>query len=136
MLAYFSQKLLEKFTCEISGNVGEVSGIQADLSIRREGELPVAELKISGKGKLKTGQINSFSEQRRLEKKLGEQLAADLAETAKRLQEELGIDITNSFISLGGQERELYGIYRGRPDVYNSKVQQVFQVEVSMLNWE
>ncbi len=136
MLAYFSQNLLEKFTCEISGNVVEVSGIQADLSIRREGELPVAELKISGKGKLKTGQINSFSEQRRLEKKLGEQLAADLAETAKRLQEELGIDITNSFISLGGQERELYGIYRGRPDVYNSKVQQVFQVEVSMLNWE
>ncbi len=136
MLAYLSQNLLEKFTCEISGNVVEISGIQVSLSIRREGELPLAEVKISGKGKLKTGQMNSYSEQRRLEKKLGEQLTADLAEAAGRLQEELGIDMTNSFISLGGQDRELYGIYQGQPDAYNGKVQQVFQVEVSMLNWE
>lgn len=136
MLAYLSQNLLEKFTCEISGNVVEISGIQVNLSIRREGELPFAEVKISGKGKLKTGQMNSYSEQRRLEKKLGEKLTADLAEAAERLQEEHGIDMTNSFISLGGQDRELYGIYRGQPDAYNSKVQQVFQVEVSMLNWE
>lgn len=102
----------------------------------REGELPFAEVKISGKGKLKTGQMNSYSEQRRLEKKLGEKLTADLAEAAGRLQEEHGIDMTNSFISLGGQDRELYGIYQGQPDAYNGKVQQVFQVEVSMLNWE
>ena len=136
MLAYLSQNLLEKFTCEISGNVVEISGIQVSLSIRREGELPFAEVKISGKGKLKTGQMNSYSEQRRLEKKLGEKLTADLAEAAGRLQEEHGIDMTNSFISLGGQDRELYGIYQGQPDAYNGKVQQVFQVEVSMLNWE
>lgn len=136
MLAYLSQNLLEKFTCEISGNVVEIFGVQVNLSIRREGELPVAELKICGKGKLKTGQMNSFSEQRRLEKRIGETLAADLAEAAKRLQEGQGIDITNSFISLGGRNRELYGEYRWQPDGYNRKVQQVFQVEVSMLNWE
>ena len=44
--------------------------------------------------------------------------------------------MTNSYISLGGLNRKLYQIYRNVPDAYNREVQQVFQVDIEVLNWE
>lgn len=137
MKSFLCQNLLAKFTCEPAKNLAvEISNIRAKKTIAMEGELPVVTVKITGKGRLKTGQISSVSEQYQLEKKIEKQLTADLAETAERLQREHGIDVTNSYISLGSHNRSLYRIYRDFPDAYNQEVQQAFQVEINMLNWE
>lgn len=137
MKSFLCQNLLEKFTCEPAKNLAvEISNIRAKKTIAMEGELPVVTVKITGKGRLKTGQISSVSEQYQLEKKIEKRLTADLAETAERLQREHGIDVTNSYISLGSHNHSLYRIYRDFPDAYNQEVQQAFQVEINMLNWE
>lgn len=137
MKSFLCQNLLAKFTCEPAKNLAvEISNIRAKKTIAMEGKLPVVTVKITGKGRLKTGQISSVSEQYQLEKKIEKQLTADLAETAERLQREHGIDVTNSYISLGSHNRSLYRIYRDFPDAYNQEVQQAFQVEINMLNWE
>ncbi|MCI9174150.1 MAG: hypothetical protein HFH49_04265 [Lachnospiraceae bacterium] len=137
MKSFLCQNLLEKFTCEPSRNLAvEISNIRAKKTVTMEGNLPLVTVRITGKGRLKTGRISSVSEQYQLEKKIEKQLTADLAETAGRLQQEYGMDLTNSYISLGGQNRSLYRIYRDYPDAYNQEVQQAFQVEIDMLNWE
>ncbi len=137
MKSFLCQNLLAKFTCEPAKNLAvEISNIRAKKTIAMEGELPVVTVKITGKGRLKTGQISSVSEQYQLEKKIEKRLTADLAETAERLQREHGIDVTNSYISLGSHNHSLYRIYRDFPDAYNQEVQQAFQVEINMLNWE
>ena len=137
MEAFLSQGLLQKFICEPSRDlVVEISDIRVKKSMEQEGELPVVTVSITGKGRLKSGQVNSVSQRLRLEKKIEQQLAADLAGTGERLQQEFGIDMTNSYISLGGLNRKLYQIYRNVPDAYNREVQQVFQVAISMMNWE
>lgn len=137
MKSFLCQNLLEKFTCEPAKNlVAEISNIRAKKTIAMEGELPVVTVKITGKGRLKTGQISSVSEQYQLEKKMEKQLVADLAETAERLQQEYGIDLTDSYVSLGSQNRSLYRIYRDYPDAYAKEVRHAFQVEINMLNWE
>ena len=137
MKSFLCQNLLKKFTCEPAKNlVVEISDIRAKKTITLEGTLPVVTVRITGKGRLKTGQVSSVSEQYQLEKKIEKQLTADLAETAGRLQQEYGIDVTNSFISLGSKHRSLYRMYRNYPDAYNQEAQHVFQVEIAMLNWE
>lgn len=137
MKSFLCQNLLEKFTCEPSRNLAvEISNIRAKKTVTMEGNLPLVTVRIMGKGRLKTGRISSVSEQYQLEKKIEKQLTADLAETAGRLQQEYGIDLTNSYISLGGQNRSLYRIYRDYPDAYNQEARQAFQVEIDMLNWE
>ncbi len=137
MKSFLCQNLLKKFTCEPAENlVVEISDIQAKKTITLEGTLPVVTVRITGKGRLKTGQVSSVSEQYQLEKKIEKQLTADLAETAGRLQQEYGIDVTNSFISLGSKNCSLYRMYRNYPDAYNQEAQHVFQVEIAMLNWE
>ena len=137
MKSFLCQNLLKKFTCEPAKNlVVEISDIRAKKTITLEGTLPVVTVRITGKGRLKTGQLSSVSEQYQLEKKIEKQLTADLAETAGRLQQEYGIDVTNSFISLGSKNRSLYRMYRNYPDAYNQEAQHVFQVEIAMLNWE
>lgn len=137
MKSFLCQNLLKKFTCEPAKNlVVEISDIRAKKTITLEGTLPVVTVRITGKGRLKTGQVSSVSEQYQLEKKIEKQLTADLAETAERLQQEYGIDVTNSFISLGSKNRSLYRMYRNYPDAYNQEAQHVFQVEIAMLNWE
>ena len=114
----------------------EISGIKVKKSIAQEGETPVATVQITGKGRLKSGQLNSVSEQRQLEKKIEKQLTADLAETAEGMRKELGVDMANSYISLGGKNRALYRLYQGVPELYNRKVRQVFEVDITILNWE
>jgi hypothetical protein len=137
MKSFLCQNLLKKFTCEPTENlVVEISDIQAKKTITLEGTLPVVTVRITGKGRLKTGQVSSVSEQYQLEKKIEKQLTADLAETAGRLQQEYGIDVTNSFISLGSKNCSLYRMYRNYPDAYAKEAQHVFQVEIAMLNWE
>ncbi len=137
MKSFLCQNLLKKFTCEPAKNlVVEISDIRAKKTITLEGTLPVVTVRITGKGRLKTGQVSSVSEQYQLEKKIEKQLTSDLAETAGRLQQEYGIDVTNSFISLGSKNRSLYRMYRNYPDAYNQEAQHVFQVEIAMLNWE
>ena len=137
MKAFLSQDLLEKFTCEtIKNQVVEISNFQVSKNIKQKGEIPVVTISITGKGRLKTGQYNSVSEQYQLEKKIEKQLTADLMETAQKLKEEYGIDMTNSFVSLGGYNRELYEKYKDFPDTYNREVQHVFQVDISLINLE
>ena len=122
MKSFLCQNLLKKFTCEPAKNlVVEISDIRAKKTITLEGTLPVVTVRITGKGRLKTGQVSSVSEQYQLEKKIEKQLTADLAETAGRLQQEYGIDVTNSFISLGSKNRSLYRMYRNYPDAYNQE---------------
>lgn len=137
MESFLAQGLLERFTCEPAENeVVEISNIQVSCEIEEEGELPVVTVSIRGQGRLKTGQANSSSERYRLEEKVEKALMADLRETSQRLQENYGIDMVNSYLLLGGHNRELYGKYKDFAETYNREVQQVFRVDISLLNWE
>lgn len=137
MEAFLCQNLLEKFTCEsVKNEVVEISDIRVEKSITQEGEQPVVTVSIHGTGRLKTGQLNSTAEQYQLEKNMEKQILADLAETAERLNQDYGIDMTNSYVSLGGENRDLYYLYKNRADDYNREVQQIFQVDISLTSWE
>lgn len=137
MESFLAQGLLERFTCEPSEDeVVEVSGIRVSCQVEQKGDAPVVTVKIKGQGRLKTGQANSASERARLEEKAEQGLMASLQGTAKRLQEEYGIDMADSYLMLGGHNRGLYGKYRGLAETYNREVQHVFQVDISLLDWE
>lgn len=137
MKVFLSQNLLGKFTCEpTEEDAVEISDIQVSKAIEQQGDTPVVTVSITGQGRMKTGQVSSVSEQYQLERKIEKQLTADLLETAEELREAYEIDMTNSYISLGGHNRKLYEAYKDFPDTYNREAKQVFQVDISLLNWE
>lgn len=137
MEVFFCQGLLEKFTVEPAKNeVVEISDIQVNLHMKRENETPTVTVSISGKGKLKTGQISSPQQQYQLEQKIEKHLIADLQATAEKLTEKFGMDMTNSYLSLGGLDREIYNTYENLPDMYNEKVQHIFEVDINLMDWE
>lgn len=137
MEVFFCQGLLKTLTVEPSkSEVVEISDIQVSMNIKRQGEIPTVTVSISGKGKLKTGQISSAAQQYQLEQKINQHLTADLQATAEKLTEEFGMDMTNSYLSLGGLDRELYSVYENLPDMYNEKVQHIFEVDINLMDWE
>ena len=137
MESFLCQNLLQKFTCDLSEHVVvEISDIQTVLTVEESGGVPVATVSIKGKGRSITGKANSAAQEYQLEQKIEQRLTADLQETSNRLRREYGIDITNSYVSLGGQNRSLYRKYKDAPKDYNRQVQQVFQVDIELLNWE
>lgn len=137
MEAFLSQGLLERFTCEaIKQRVVEISGIQVTHTVSQAGDVPLVTVSVKGKGRLISGQASSAAEMKQIKERIERQLTTDLMETAQKFRQEYGIDMTNSYLSLGGHDRELYRSYQNMPELYNSEAQQVFQVEVSMMHWE
>lgn len=136
MQIFLCQNLLKTFICEPDENeAAEISNIRVSTSVENTGDMPLITVSIAGQGKMKTGQAASVGQQYQIEQRMEKRLTADLQQTAKKLQEEYGIDITNSYISLGGLNRELYQEYRNMPGEYNRNVQQVFEVDIEILNW-
>lgn len=136
MQVFLSQNMLERFECECEdGTTIEITDLQVKKQITKEEGVPVVTVAISGKGKI-LQQGKEIREQYQQEQQIEEQLVFELTKTAGKLQEKFGIDITNSYVALGGHSRELYEEYRNMPQTYGKTVQQVFQADIKILNLE
>lgn len=136
METFLCQNLLESFLCEPEWDeAAEVSNIQTVLSVDEAEGTPVVTVSIKGQGRMKTGQINSVGQQYQVAQRMEKHITADLQETAARLREEYGVDITNSYVSLGGLNRGLYWKYQNRPQEYNKSARHVFEVDIEILDW-
>lgn len=137
MEIFLCQNLLRKFTFELSEyEVAEISELQVSAAVEENEDVPVVTVSIKGKARMVTGRPSSSAQQYRLEGKIEKHLKADLQETAKKLRTEYAIDMANTYSSLGGLNRNLYRKYQGQPGVYNQKARQVFEVDISLLNWK
>lgn len=137
MEVFLSQNLLKHFSYECEdGTVIEISNIRVEQEIQEEEGVPVVKTSLVGKGKISQSVVLEDGEKYRLEKQVAEQLAFQLTKTANELQETYGVDITNSYIALGGHQRELYKKYDNMPKTYGKSVRHVFQAEITILNFQ
>lgn len=136
METFLCQNLLQTFLCEPEWDeAAEISNIQTVLSVDDAEGTPVVTVSIKGQGRMKSGQINSVGQQYQVAQRMEKHITADLQETAAKLREEYGVDITNSYVSLGGLNRGLYWKYQNRPEEYNKSVEHVFDVDIEILDW-
>ena len=136
MQVFLSQGLLETFTCEPDKEeVAEISNIRVTTSVEQEEGQPVVTVSITGQGRMKIGQANSVGQQYQMEQRMEQHILTGLQRCAGKLREEYEIDMTNSYISLGGLNRGLYQVYKNLPDEYSQNVQQMFEVDIEILNW-
>lgn len=136
METFLCQNLLESFLCEPDWDeAAEISNLQTVLSVDEAEGRPVVTVSIKGQGRMRTGQIHSVGQQYQVEQRMEKHIIANLQETAVKLREECGVDITNSYVSLGGLNRELYWKYQDRQEAYNQSVEHVFEVDIEILDW-
>lgn len=137
MEVFLSQNLLKRFICECEdGTIIEITDINIEKSIEEEQGIPVVTELISGKGKIYQESESSVQEKYRMERNIEQQLEFNLTKTGGNIQKEFGVDMTNSYISLGGYNRKLYEDYRNMPETYGKNVHHIFQVDISILNWK
>lgn len=137
MQVFLSQNRLKRFEYESEdGSIVEITDIRAEKQITKAEGIPVVTVSISGKARLLQPVGIDSRQQYQLEQKIEEELEFELTKTAGRLQKELGVDMTNSYIALGGHNRELYEQYVNKPETYGKTVQQVFRAEIKILNLE
>lgn len=137
MQIFLCQNLIETFLCELNQEeAAEILNIRVSVSVADDRDDPTVLVSVAGQGKLKAGQANSMGQEYQIEQRMEKRLMTNLQETAQKLQQEYGIDITNSYVSLGGYNRKLYQKYKNQPDAYNRNVRHLFEVDIDILNWE
>ncbi len=115
MQIFLCQNLIETFICELNQEeAAEISDIRVSVSVADD----------------------SMGQEYQIEQRMEKRLMTKLQETAQKLQQEYGIDITNSYVSLGGYNRKLYQKYKNQPETYNQSVHHLFEVDIDILNWE
>lgn len=137
MEVFLSQNLLKNFQYECEdGTIVEITDICVEKQITEEEGIPVVTVSVDGKGSICQSSQTDKRQQYQLEQQLEEQLEFELTETAGKLQKEKGIDMTNSYVALGGHNRSLYEKYLNMPETYGKAVQQVFQTDITILNFQ
>ncbi len=137
MQIFLCQNLIETFICELNQEeAAEISDMRVSVSVADDRENPTVSVSVFGKGKMKAGQASSMGQEYQIEQRMEKRLMTKLQETAQKLQQEYGIDITNSYVSLGGYNRKLYQKYKNQPETYNQSVHHLFEVDIDILNWE
>lgn len=134
MQSFLCQGQLESFLYTLeSGEVVEIQDMKTETAFTIEGENTVVTVEMTGKGKVKkVGEEASLEGQ--IRKRLNRQLEHDLIQTAAEWQKEPGVDITNSFIKLGGYDRELYQKYCQDYEGYLEQLVIDFQVDLKIVN--
>lgn len=96
---------------------GEVLCYHTKLSVEAEVAMPVENRK-----------------RKLLQKKISTEIATHLAQCAGNLSEAPGIDLTNSYSSLGMHKGGQYARYEEKPDAYRKDLTLDFRVDTTLLN--
>ena len=134
MKAFLCQGELRQFLYRLSsGEVLEIHGIRTDMKIAAEDDTAVVTVKLSGQARSKKNADRNLTN-RQLEQAVNQQLTESLMLESARLLLEQGIDISNSFIRLGGYQRALYGKYGRDKTTYQEHLNLQFEVDIKIAN--
>lgn len=135
MKAFLCQNLLSHFLYRLnSGEVLEIRNIKASMEIGPEEDGALVTIGLTGDAQVKMEGEGQAMTRGQLKKKLNRQLTESLTKTAEELLEEPGMDLSNSFIRLGGYHRELYKKYNQDYSNYLECLSLRFQVDMNMIN--
>lgn len=135
MKAFLCQGQLKQFLYHLnSGEVLQIENIKNHMAIQEMEGKTLVTIKLSGKASVKKDGENAGVTNRWLEKRLNEQLAYSLNQTAAELLEENSLDISNSYYKLGAYQRELYGKYQKDYSGYKENLMIQFLVEMEVIN--
>ena len=134
MKAFLCQGELRQFLYRLSsGEVLEIRGIRTDMKIVAEDDAAVVTVKLSGQAQSKKAGSRNLSN-RQLEQAVNQQLTESLMLGSARLLMDPGIDVSNSFIRLGGYQRTLYGQYGRDKAAYQEHLNLQFEVDIKIVN--
>lgn len=133
MKAFLCQDRIEHFLYQLNEDaVAEIQNIKREVTIDVQGNAPVVKIALKGDARRKKG--GDGMSPGKWKKQLDQQLEESLTQAAERLLEEPGMDVSNSFIMLGGYRRELYGQYREDYEGYLADLTILISVDMNFVN--
>ena len=138
MQVFLCQNQLEQFLYHLkTGEIVELQNIRAKTEITAGATLDdriVVTTILTGDAKQKKAGDSGTVALGWLQKQLNRQLKEELTITATELLASPGMDMSNSFVKLGGYERELYDRYQQDYTGYQKKLDLQFSVDMTVIN--
>lgn len=135
MKSFLCQGLLKHFLYQLSsGEVLEIRNIAVSMKIGQKDGRALVSAELSGDARMRKEGENQNQTRGQLLKKLNRQLAESMNQTAEKLQEEPGIDMTNSFIRLGGYSRSLYLQWKQDYEGYGKNMMIEFGSDMNLVD--
>lgn len=135
MKAFLCQDLLRRFLYRLdSGEVLQIEDMRTKMEIVPDGAQILIMVDLSGKAQLKKRGVKADVPRGQLQKRLNRQMSESLKRTAKQLWEEPGVDLTNSFIRLGGYNRSLYRQYGQSYEEYLQALTVDVRADLKLIN--
>lgn len=133
MKSFLAQNKVAHFLYQLSDStVVEIQNIHREVAITNQAGRPVVKVSLTGDARRKKG--GEEISRGKLTKLLNRQLEESLAGTAAELLMEPGMDISNSFLKLGGQDRDLYRRYAQDYQGYLEELGIVISVDMNFVN--
>ena len=129
------QQQLKQFLYRLeSGEVLEIENIKRNVKIQEMEKGIEVSLVLKGYANVKKAGSQGEKSNGQIEKKLNQQLKKSLETVAEKLHQELGMDICNSYILLGGHNRRIYQKYQHDYKGYKKQVIFNFSVDITLVN--
>lgn len=136
MKAFLSQNMVRKMEYVLADQtVLDIQNISSTVKIKDENEKAYITVEIKGDAVPKNVINIPAKEMEQMKYKADSQLERSLLATAGELLEKDGIDITNSYILLGGYNRRLYELYDENPEEYEENITLEYEVSLTILNY-
>lgn len=144
MKAFLCQGLLSRFLYQLQGGtVFQLTNLKPEIKIlgnSQAGDSQVGDSQItvqvalSGEARMQKAGRDEAQTKGMQKKQLDQQLEETLAVAADQMKDAPGIDLTNSFILLGGYARGLYDRYQQDPVGYEKSLNYRFLVDMDIVN--
>jgi len=136
MISFLSQGMVKKLEYELSDQtVLEIQNISRNIVISEVNGKPELTVEIKGNALPKNVLNMPPKELEQLKYKLDQQLTQTMNATANQMLMEHKIDITNSYILLGGYNRKLYDVYYNYPERYEEELTLKYDISITILNY-
>lgn len=135
MKAFLCQGLLKRFMYRLeNGAVVEIQNIKTAAAIGVEEGRPTVTVTLRGEAWVrKEGEEGTLTKGKQ-KNQLNRQLEASMTQTGAALLEEPGMDISNSFLMLGGHNRSLYGQFHQDYEGYREQLALRFVLDMNFVN--
>lgn len=135
LIGLLAENKLKSFSMKLSG--GEIIKLntpKCSYEIGQRRGKPQLTLTVKSEAMLMSGRCEDAVQQTRMQDEVNEELAGILTETLGGVRDEKGVDLSESYLKLGGADRELYHLYADDKTHYDAALDYEVKTNITLVD--
>lgn len=116
------------------GEIIKLNSPKCSYEIGQRRGKPQLTLTVKSEAMLMSGRCEDAVQQTRMQDEVNEELAGILTETLGGVRDEKGVDLSESYLKLGGADRELYRLYADDKTHYDTALDYEVKTNITLVD--